>query len=196
MPGDPVSAGPGYFGKVASHGDFVRRGLAPAFVASWDGWLQACLQHSRESFGVDWLATYLYSPLWRFALGADVCGGQAMAGVLMPSVDRVGRYFPLTLAAPIGGGEAPGPALFGRGADWFAALEQVAFGSLAPGFALAALDGALDALAREGRAPGCAAALAGQSMFWTADAPDGAAPLVCAGLPSRELFCAMLAERP
>ncbi|MFW8696321.1 type VI secretion system-associated protein TagF, partial [Mesorhizobium japonicum] len=67
----------------------------------WDLWLQAGLRHSRELLRERWLETYLNSPIWHFSLGAEVCGRAAMAGVLMPSVDRVGRYFPLTLAAPL-----------------------------------------------------------------------------------------------
>ncbi|KVZ32076.1 hypothetical protein WL13_27340 [Burkholderia ubonensis] len=34
-------------------------------------------------------------------MGTGVCGASAWAGVLMPSLDSVGRYFPLTIAAPI-----------------------------------------------------------------------------------------------
>jgi type VI secretion system protein ImpM len=54
---------------------------------------------SRERMGNDWLPAYLESPVWRFMLPGGMCGAGAVLGLLMPSVDRVGRYFPLTLAA-------------------------------------------------------------------------------------------------
>jgi type VI secretion system protein ImpM len=44
---------------------------------------------------------YLTFPVWRFLLPVGVLGSTAWTGVLMPSVDRVGRYFPLTLATPL-----------------------------------------------------------------------------------------------
>ena len=90
----------GFFGKLPSHGDFVRRRVADDFVAEWDSWLQQCLAQSREALGEAWLDTYLTSPVWRFALARTVCGAAAVAGILVPSVDRVGRYFPLTIVWP------------------------------------------------------------------------------------------------
>jgi len=61
---------------------------------------QSCLAQSREMLGDAWLDTYLTSPVWRFALAPAVCGGAAVAGLVVPSVDRVGRYFPLTVVWP------------------------------------------------------------------------------------------------
>jgi type VI secretion system protein ImpM len=90
----------GFFGKLPSHGDFVRRRVADDFVSGWDAWLQRCLAQSRETLGDAWLDTYLTSPVWRFALAPAVCGAAAVAGIVVPSVDRVGRYFPLTVVWP------------------------------------------------------------------------------------------------
>ncbi len=47
----------GFFGKLPSHGDFVRRRVADDFVAGWDSWLQQCLAQSRETLGDAWLDT-------------------------------------------------------------------------------------------------------------------------------------------
>jgi len=44
-----------------------------------------------------WLEAYLTSPVWRFVLSPGICGDGAYGGVMVPSVDRVGRYFPLTI---------------------------------------------------------------------------------------------------
>jgi type VI secretion system ImpM family protein len=87
----------GLYGKLPTHGDFLRRRVTDDFVAGWDPWLQHCIADSRAALGESWLETYLTSPVWRFALGPHVCGAAPVAGLLVPSVDRVGRYFPLTL---------------------------------------------------------------------------------------------------
>ncbi|WP_299439329.1 type VI secretion system-associated protein TagF [uncultured Rhodospira sp.] len=93
--------GLGFYGKLPAHGDFVRRGMTPALATAWDGWLGALMAAVREDLGEDdWLDVYLTSPVWRFALGAGVAG-VAQIGVMVPSVDRVGRYFPLVLVAPL-----------------------------------------------------------------------------------------------
>lgn len=104
------TAPPGWHGKLPSLGDFVSRRLDSTFIEPWDGWLAAGLQALREAQPEAWLTAYLASPSWRFLLQPGVlpgaAGQQAWAGVLMPSVDRVGRYFPLTLVQPLGDGPA------------------------------------------------------------------------------------------
>lgn len=101
---------PGWHGKLPSLGDFASRRLDPGFVEAWDGWLAAGLLALRQAAPQDWLEAYLGSPSWRFLLMPGVMHGSAgqgaWAGVLMPSVDRVGRYFPLTLVQPLGKGPA------------------------------------------------------------------------------------------
>jgi len=97
---------PGWHGKLPSLGDFASRRLDPAFIEAWDGWLAAGLLALREADAAGWLDAYLASPSWRFLLLPGVLPGEpgreGWAGVLMPSVDRVGRYFPFTIALPIG----------------------------------------------------------------------------------------------
>src|SRR5262245_15208002 len=56
---------------------------------------------SRSVLGDRWLDVYLTSPAWRFACAAGACGPGRFIGLMVPSVDRVGRYFPLTLAAEL-----------------------------------------------------------------------------------------------
>lgn len=91
----------GFFGKLPSHGDFLRRRVSDAFVGVWDAWLQECIATSRAALGDRWLDVYLTSPAWRFGCAAGVCGPAPLVGVMVPSVDRVGRYFPLTLVAEL-----------------------------------------------------------------------------------------------
>ncbi|MGY2374398.1 type VI secretion system-associated protein TagF [Pseudomonas sp. SDO524_S393] len=139
----------GFFGKVASHGDFVSRRLPAVFLSTWDTWLQAGLQRSRERLGEQWLEVYLCSPIWRFALAAGVCGEQGWSGVMIPSVDRVGRYFPLTLATA--GQDVPLLARLERDVFWYDQLERLALSALSEGFSLEAFDDAVSAMPL----PGC-----------------------------------------
>ena len=100
---DPVIAG--WHGKLPSLGDFASRRLEPDFIGLWDGWLAAGLATLQQREPDSWLQHYLACPSWRFVLMPGVLAapfdGQAYAGVLMPSVDRIGRYFPFTVVAPL-----------------------------------------------------------------------------------------------
>jgi type VI secretion system ImpM family protein len=120
----------GFFGKLPSHGDFLRRRVSDAFVTVWDSWLQESLAASRTALGDEWLDIYLTSPVWRFACAAGACGSAPAIGVMVPSVDRVGRYFPLTLAAEL---PIDTPSLLGvvmRAAPFFDAAEQLVINTL------------------------------------------------------------------
>ena len=98
----------GWYGKLPSMGDFASRRLPADFVEIWDEWLASGLAAWRDTDD-RWLQAYLASPPWCFVLGPRLLGarrglpvaGPSWAGVLMPSVDRVGRYFPLTIASPL-----------------------------------------------------------------------------------------------
>jgi len=131
---------PGLYGKLPILGDFVSRRLPAEFVRPWDVWLQAALSASREQLGAHWLEIYLTSPIWRFVLGPGNCGNAALAGVLMPSVDKVGRYFPLTLAAVIDDPRQAPAGLMLTAASWFDDLERLALSALADGIRLEDFD--------------------------------------------------------
>jgi type VI secretion system protein ImpM len=169
MPGESVSAGPGFFGKLPGHGDFVTRALPADFVRHWDGWLQAALSASRGQLGEAWLELYLTSPVWCFALSAGVCGRAGVAGVMIPSVDRVGRYFPFTLACAVP--EACRPlGLWRTAAAWYAAAEELALAALHEEASLAALlEGTLD-LGAPDVADGGSARLTARMRFADGDA--------------------------
>ena len=92
----------GAFGKIPALGDFFRLGVTSDFVPAWDGWLQATLLAAAQALGSRFEACYMSAPIWRFALPPGVAGSQGLVGVLMPSIDRVGRRFPLTLVAQTG----------------------------------------------------------------------------------------------
>ncbi len=102
-----MQAPAGWYGKLPILGDFTRRHLPPAFIDPWDDWLQAGIAGSRAALGGAWLDHYLTAHVWHFVLMPGVLGPPAWAGVCRPSVDRVGRYFPFTLAAPLAPGSTP-----------------------------------------------------------------------------------------
>ena len=122
-------ANKGIFGKLPAHGDFVQRDLPGCFVTPWDEWLQRAVHGARELMGENWLDYYLTSPIWRFAFSPGVVDGQCWAGVLVPSVDSVGRYFPLTLASPQPA-STNAFALMSNKNEWFQALSDLSIDAL------------------------------------------------------------------
>ncbi len=120
---------PGFYGKFPELGDFVNRRIPKSFLEPWDFWLQGVVAASKEELGDDWLDYYLTSPIWRFILTSTVCSESSWGGVIMPSVDRVGRYFPLTLAVKFTDVFYP-TSLISRADDWFAEAESVALMAL------------------------------------------------------------------
>ena len=118
----------GLYGKLPSHGDFLRRRVSDGFVGAWDSWLQQSVAASHEALAERWLDIYLTSPVWRFAVAPGVLGRGPVAGVMTPSVDRVGRYFPLAVVTegPWELPRPPGPlSIAVRGAHWFDAIDQL-----------------------------------------------------------------------
>lgn len=117
----------GWHGKLPALGDFATRRLDAGFIAPWDAWLSDGMLRLRQR--PSWPQAYLGSPSWRFLLLPDVlpadAGTRCWAGVLMPSVDRVGRYYPLTIALAL-------PALPADGSEvetlwnWLVRLDEAA----------------------------------------------------------------------
>lgn len=205
-----MSQGFGVYGKIPTAGDFLRIGLPEGFVQPWDGWLQSALLTGRDRCGAQWDALYMTAPIWRFTLSAGLAGPSAAMGVLMPSVDRVGRRFPLTLAALLKCETASDLAWTHFAAETlFAGLEDLALSALdddmtpakltdtLAGIRLPDLEPALTRMRRVGKTTygmgasplqaGMATAFLGASeekqSLWTS-ATNGASQLMqCAGLP-------------
>lgn len=99
----PIAAG--WLGKLPSTGDFASRRLDPSQVESLDRWLSSLMLALKEREPDRWLDAYLASPSWRFLWMPQAMPppwqGRAWIGVVIPSVDRVGRYFPLALIQPL-----------------------------------------------------------------------------------------------
>lgn len=119
----------GFYGKLPGRGDFIGRHLPKSFLEPWDAWLQDGIAQSHLQLGGNWREHYCTSPIWRFALGAGSCGPTAYAGVLMPSVDRVGRYYPLAIAVPLER-DRPLFALPVAAGPWFEQAERLALRGL------------------------------------------------------------------
>jgi type VI secretion system protein ImpM len=137
----------GFFGKLPSHGDFIERRVDSAFRDLWDDWMQRCIVESQQELAGRWLDCYLTSPMWRFYLCDGVAGTGSYAGLLLPSVDRVGRYFPLTVVVelPVG---IPAAQFATAAAGWFEEIENLCADALQnPDFDLGAFDAALVASA-------------------------------------------------
>ena len=129
----------GWYGKIPALGDFASRRLPQGFINSWDAWLQRSLTASRAALRESWQETYLSSPIWRFALLPGVVDDKCWIGIMMPSADRVGRYFPLTIVLSLD----PHPEIISTvfaAQNWFAALEQIALASLSMDFQIMELE--------------------------------------------------------
>ena len=175
----------GFYGKLPARGDFVRAGLSRAFVDPWDDWAATVLPASRAAMGEAWVPAWLEAPVWRFRLAAGICGPDAVLGVMLPSVDRVGRYFPLTLAALFGPGCRP-PAC-AHATAWLDRCECAGRSALEDDATPETLS-ALMTVPDEGDATDIEA-----SLWWTDGAPRvEATQLSLAALPDPALFTAML----
>jgi len=99
MPVLPHDAIAGLFGKLPARGDFVRERLPRDFTDRWDDWWQRGLADTQARWRDEWQDAWLEAPVWRFVLPPGLCGGSGVLGLWLPSVDKVGRYSPLTIAA-------------------------------------------------------------------------------------------------
>ncbi len=144
----------GFAGKVPARGDFVHAGLPRDFADPWHDWQSSVIAGSRAIMGETWLEAFLEAPVWRFVLPAGLCGKRAAIGLIMPSVDKVGRYFPLTFAALPNAG-MPDVGTPGLGAPDLGAPDLGTPDLGAPG--LGTPDLVISDLGDPGRAPGSGA---------------------------------------
>jgi type VI secretion system protein ImpM len=180
------SAAPGFFGKLPSRGDFVGRGLSSTSLAVWDGWISQCLVGSRAVLLQDWVDAWMVAPVWHFALPAGHCGPVSVAGLFCPSMDRVGRYFPIIAAVEL---PVARPRTEVSGQTFHALLEQAVRDALMHDLAPEALSARLAGIA----APDEAAPMIG--LWWT-EGGENVAPAAfeCATLPDVAQFTRMLRD--
>lgn len=119
----------GLYGKLPAYGDFIFRNLNPSFINPWDEWLQNFISGSQQQIGEDWLDVYLTSPVWRFVISSGVIDNMMWAGLMMPSVDRVGRYFPVSVVKPFVSSVNP-VSFISDQREWYSELENICFEAL------------------------------------------------------------------
>ena len=123
----------GIFGKLPAKRDFVAHNLPRQFLSFWETWLQSAVSASHTQLGDQWHEAFLSAPIWRFWIGARICGTSA-AGALMPSVDRVGRYFPLSVCACAPEGARIDPPVVDPMEEWFLPVEDALLRALDESF--------------------------------------------------------------
>jgi len=144
-----VTAAPGWYGKLSALGDFASRRLPGSVQQALDQWLSEVVDASRAQLGDEWLQRYLDAPLQRFVLGPGVVApggdGPWWFGVLMPSCDNVGRYFPLVVLQARAALPATGTAL-DHLEHWWQRAGEAALQTLADEVDVEHFDRALAAL--------------------------------------------------
>jgi type VI secretion system protein ImpM len=136
----------GLFGKLLAKRDFVSIAAPRHFLRLWEPWIGTCLTHSRTELGdPDWGNVFVEAPIWRFFLGADLCGS-SLIGAVMPSVDAIGRYFPLTLVAQADPGTTFATPEIELYQSWFEAGEDLLLSALDADLTREAVDAKLKSL--------------------------------------------------
>ncbi len=128
----------GCYGKIPVLGDFVTRNLPGRMVETWDEWLQSCMAASRQTLDDSWMDIYLTSPVWCYAAGPGTLDQDTWLGVMIPSVDRVGRYFPFTIALRVGPVN-PLSAMH-QARNWYREAERLALDCLGDDFQVKLLE--------------------------------------------------------
>jgi type VI secretion system protein ImpM len=187
----PLDARAGLLGKLPARGDFVRENLPRDFADAWDAWWQRGLALTQRRSQDEWRDAWLEAPVWRFVLPPGLCGARGVLGLWMPSVDKAGRYFPLTIAAASPGDWVPlvGPMMqFLEEAEEAGrdALEQ----DVPPAALLERVQGAFVPGDGGGPAPDL---IAGQANWWSQGGPRVAARLETgSALPEGDRFAALI----
>jgi len=165
--GHDDSDAPAWYGKLASLGDFATRRLPQDTARALDAWLAQGMDASRAQLGEErWLSVYLTSPLWRFAWAPGVLDADSWwFGLMMPSVDNVGRYYPLVVLQPRAEPPAGRDAL-DRLEAWYAAVGRAALRTLQPGSSLEQFEAELASLASASPLPSSVAAAPWTAAQW------------------------------
>ncbi|MEM6340252.1 MAG: type VI secretion system-associated protein TagF [Pseudomonadota bacterium] len=176
----PLRPSFGAFGKIPGLGDFVRIGVPQGFTDPWDTWLSHSIAQFRGHDEEMWEKLYMFAPIWRFSLAAGLAGPNVVSGIMMPSVDAVGRRFPLTCVAAVPA-QTPVSAHIACG-EIFPQLEQLSLSMLDDGMDRATLETGLGAISLPDRIT--AAIGADISAIWSAIIGSSHRIMTTAGLPS------------
>ena len=145
---------------------------------------------ARQQLGETWGAVWDAAAPCRFLLAPGLCGGCRVAGVWVPSRDRVGRTFPLTFATEVWGDPAHGTASFFGHAE---AVGQAMLQETLDPEALMARRPEPGSSGAPGEAgpPHPALEIPAQGSLWR----QGGAWLACTGMPDVGVFTSVLLGR-
>jgi type VI secretion system protein ImpM len=146
----------GLFGKLGARRDFIALATPRSFLEAWEPWVQSSMSASRYQLGDGWQQAYLTAPVWRFWLGADICG-TTVVGAIMSSLDGMGRYYPLTLHAIADVGAPISPPDVDTLDTWFGVAENFLLSTLAQEATFDDISSRLDGLAAPPPRSGAAA---------------------------------------
>jgi type VI secretion system protein ImpM len=211
----------GLFGKYPGKRDFIAHNLPIQILRPLEDWFQAGVAASRQLIGTHWQDRFLVQPFWNFRLGSAIVGTDCL-GTFMPSVDGVGRYFPLCavgwpdetemgypisaifenedwlasiqarLMATLDGGDLPGPDHIIEG---FAAPQALALRN--PGLLKMEAETLSDPLLRTAQISLYAAELSQSEMsIWWTSGGSSTSPLLIAakGMPDPYVFAQMMGD--
>ncbi|MBJ7549765.1 type VI secretion system-associated protein TagF [Marinomonas ostreistagni] len=121
----------GIYGKLPAHSDFISDSIHSEVSNELYEWGQTSLYHSQQQLSeMDWLSAYLVSPIWRMCVPPTDKRKHAWIGIMVPSVDAVGRYFPLFLVFEIESKHICVEWLFKEADALFSMLEKVSLEAL------------------------------------------------------------------
>ena len=176
-----------WYGKLPERGDFVGRGLPARWRADWDGWLQQGLVLAATTLEGGELRERLgsFTP-WRYV--AQAASGETWCGIMVPSRDRVGRAFPLTLVERTSAATSADESA----ARLASLLPAAAAGPEALEAAIAALSPRPQLESAQVDAPARQAC----SFWWPLSAAGASEPLVASWPPPPSLLLELLGSYP
>ena len=182
------------FGKIAACGDFVRVGGPDADVERLDACVDAAIARAHTAGGAARPVGLSRTREVAFVEVGVTSAWRGLAGVIVPSVDAVGRAYPLVLAvtAPLGDRRRAihsAPASLASFVD--TALRAARVGATGPRVRLAELVAGLEAPDLD--APAVPPGARGASVVWT---PDGRFVAVACGPLDPGVFAGAFGARP
>ncbi|TWD39708.1 type VI secretion system-associated protein TagF [Pantoea sp. SJZ147] len=113
-------AAPGWYGKLPSSGDFVKRRFPDTLQRQWSNWFQVGLHHWQTSAEGENAPSraFLKAPVWNFVVPPMLGTQLIQMGCLTAARDSVGRHYPLCALRYFTPTEWM-PSLLARTGDWY-----------------------------------------------------------------------------